>query len=153
MDSYDVALFALNKLSEHGLTLKGWYFEFNRSIKAIGKCNYAKKRIYFSENWLHLPEKEIKDVILHEIAHALTPGEGHGKKWKKMCLLIGAKPERCKLLTSEEKSKIKYKYTATCKKCGRNVGFSRKWKYNKSCGKCSPAGFNSNYLLTVKQNY
>jgi predicted SprT family Zn-dependent metalloprotease len=40
-------------------------------------------------------EAEVVDTILHEIAHALTPGDGHGPAWKAACLRIGAKPVRC----------------------------------------------------------
>ena len=40
--------------------------------------------------------EESKDVVLHEIAHALTgPGHGHDWAWKQKCVLVGARPERC----------------------------------------------------------
>ncbi len=33
-------------------------------------------------------------VLLHEIAHALTPRDGHGPKWRAMCVRVGARPTR-----------------------------------------------------------
>ena len=40
--------------------------------------------------------EETKDVVLHEIAHALTGrGHGHDAVWKRMCIKVGARPERC----------------------------------------------------------
>lgn len=37
-------------------------------------------------------ESEIIDTILHEIAHAMTPGAGHNTYWRQMAESIGAKP-------------------------------------------------------------
>src|SRR5690348_10686263 len=42
-----------------------------------------------------LPADEIRDVILHEIAHALTPTNGHDAVWQAAARKVGAKPERC----------------------------------------------------------
>ena len=41
----------------------------------------------------HDPD-EVRDTILHEIAHALVgPGHGHDAVWKAKCVEVGAKPE------------------------------------------------------------
>ena len=37
----------------------------------------------------------MRDTILHEVAHALTPGDNHGPLWRRVCRQIGARPERC----------------------------------------------------------
>ena len=40
-----------------------------------------------------LRDDEIKDTLLHEIAHALAgPKAGHRYEWKRICLQIGATP-------------------------------------------------------------
>ena len=41
------------------------------------------------------PWSTVKDTVLHEIAHALTPGHHHDKVWKAKCVELGATPERC----------------------------------------------------------
>ena len=39
---------------------------------------------------------QVRDTILHEIAHALVgPGHGHDAVWKRKCREVGARPERC----------------------------------------------------------
>jgi predicted SprT family Zn-dependent metalloprotease len=41
-------------------------------------------------------DDEVRDTILHEIAHALVgPGHGHDGVWKAKCREIGARPEAC----------------------------------------------------------
>lgn len=35
---------------------------------------------------------DLLDTLLHEIAHALTPGDGHGKLWQAKAMELGARP-------------------------------------------------------------
>jgi predicted SprT family Zn-dependent metalloprotease len=63
----------------------------------MGLCVYHRCTI---EQSIHFVERnsadEIRDTILHEIAHALVgPGHGHDAVWKRKCVEIGARPERC----------------------------------------------------------
>jgi predicted SprT family Zn-dependent metalloprotease len=85
-------------ISETRLESLGWTSSINRRKKALGICNYTKKEISLSKHWLHLPYEEIRDTVLHEIAHALAGTHdghfGHGRAWKRWCVEIGAKPER-----------------------------------------------------------
>jgi len=80
--------------------LNGWHFKWDRATKRLGSCNYTKKRITLSAHQTRKREViEVKDTILHEIAHALLPPRtGHGKLWKAKCLEIGAKPQRCVII-------------------------------------------------------
>ena len=86
--------FARMKMDSYGL--EDWEIRFSKRMKqALGVCNYRKREIALSiDNMLSLSEKEWKDTVLHEIAHALTPGDKHGAKWKQACRAIGANPER-----------------------------------------------------------
>ena len=90
----DIQAFAEAKLLEHNLT--DWQFKFGKSKRALGVCKRSTKVIEFSKHWIEvLEDDEIKDTILHEIAHALTPEDkGHGNAWKAACRRIGARPER-----------------------------------------------------------
>ncbi len=77
-----------------------WVFAFNESKRLAGLCVYprlcAPGRIELSVHFVRLNDlKQIEDTILHEIAHALTPGDHHGAKWKAMCAMVGAIPRRC----------------------------------------------------------
>ena len=54
-----------------------WSFQFDRSKVRFGKCNYAKKEISLSQHLVQLnTETEVRDTILHEIAHALASRRG-----------------------------------------------------------------------------
>jgi predicted SprT family Zn-dependent metalloprotease len=79
----------------HGL--HGWTFAFNRRKRDMGLCRYAARAIELS---VYLVERngpdEVRDTVLHEIAHALVgPGHGHDAVWQRKCLEVGARPERC----------------------------------------------------------
>ncbi len=86
---------ALELMKAHGL--RGWSFAFNRRKRSLGYCHYDRRTIELS---IHFVERngtdEIRDTLLHEIAHALVgPGHGHDAVWKRKCVQIGARPARC----------------------------------------------------------
>jgi predicted SprT family Zn-dependent metalloprotease len=94
MNLYAARDLAVSLMRAHGLM--GWTFAFDHARRRFGACRYRAKRITLSRHLAFLNgEEEVRDTILHEIAHALTPGDGHGEKWKRKCLEIGAKPVRC----------------------------------------------------------
>lgn len=72
-----------------------WGFAWNDRIDALGLCSYRKKMIYLSKRWTrNLPQEEVLDTILHEIAHALAGSKAaHGPEWQRIAVSIGAKPE------------------------------------------------------------
>lgn len=81
-------------MREHGLST--WKLKIGTAKRTAGMCYGARRQITLSHTLLsQWPVEEIKDTILHEIAHALTPGDrGHGKAWKAKCVEIGANPKR-----------------------------------------------------------
>jgi predicted SprT family Zn-dependent metalloprotease len=74
-----------------------WAFKFDSARRRFGVCSYRRKMITLSAALVNInDEAKVRDVILHEIAHALCPtNAGHGPMWKAMARAVGAKPERC----------------------------------------------------------
>lgn len=105
MDITEAAHLARTLMNAHGLGHIP--FQFNRAKRTLGMCTwernqfdftYRVKNISLSREFVPLlPEDEVRDVILHEIAHALTndPHEHHGARWRMIARQIGAKPQRC----------------------------------------------------------
>jgi predicted SprT family Zn-dependent metalloprotease len=84
-------------LIAYHLPEEDWHFAWNRRKRSLGLCRYHQKRIELSLHFvLANDEAQVRETVLHEIAHALA-GEkaGHGPAWKTMCLRVGCKPERC----------------------------------------------------------
>jgi predicted SprT family Zn-dependent metalloprotease len=78
----------------HGL--RDWRFEFDRAARRFGSCCYARKTITLSWKLTLLNDvDQVKHTILHEIAHAFTPGDGHGAAWKRECARLGISADRC----------------------------------------------------------
>jgi predicted SprT family Zn-dependent metalloprotease len=145
-----VTKFAKDKMKEHNLT--SWKFELGSAKSTAGTCYTSRKLIRMSR--VLIDARSLEDsynTVLHEIAHALTPGHGHDRTWKRMAVQVGAKPERCYNSSEVEKNKIQYKYTLRCPN-GHEYGASRRLKRRKSCGKCCNH-FNPQFELKVIQNY
>lgn len=93
----EIEKFALYKINQH--LSSEWRFEFSEKMtSAFGYC-YSNKVIRLSTIYTKLNIKFfhlIKDIILHEIAHAMQyEKQGimtHDKNWKKHCIKIGAIP-------------------------------------------------------------
>jgi len=97
MQLIDAKNMAARLMNEHGLIADGWYFEWSRGKMTLGSASASRKRIKLSYHYATLNDAdEVRDTILHEIAHAkVGPGNGHNHVWRAMCIQIGAKPTRC----------------------------------------------------------
>lgn len=118
MDIKEVYTFATKLLQEHGLSQKGWTIQFDNAKRRFGQCRYRSKVISLSKPLTEANHYvEVADTLLHEIAHALVgPGHGHDAVWKRKCIDIGAKPQRC--YTAEDVVTVAGKYRAVCGGCG-----------------------------------
>ena len=119
MNLLDVQQLATGLLREHNLSQKGWTFEFDNAKRRFGVCKYRSKVIGLSKPLAEANDYvEVVDTLLHEIAHAIAGyAAGHGPEWKKVCVRIGAKPQRC--YSSEDVTTIAGKYRAVCGGCGK----------------------------------
>ena len=95
-----------------------WHFAFDSARLQFGCCHYATKKITLSRALVEINnEQQVRDTILHEIAHALCPTRAdHGPIWKAMAIAVGAKPERCYSL--KDVATLTYKWRWLCPRCG-----------------------------------
>lgn len=89
------------EMGAHGLIDLGWSAKLDDAKKRFGVCRMGPKEISISRPLVALnSEEEVRDTILHEIAHALSweihkEPCGHDERWKEICVRIGARPDRC----------------------------------------------------------
>ena len=81
-------------LREHGL--EHWTVTTDRAKTRAGVCRFASRTISLSAPLTRLhDEAEVRDTILHEIAHALVgPAHGHDNVWRAKAMAIGCSGER-----------------------------------------------------------
>ena len=131
-----VKMLADKLLDEHGLIEKGWCFSFDRAKRRAGSCNFLKKEITIAKAYAKQQEVvEVKNTILHEIAHALVgPQHGHSKIWKQKAIEIGCDASRCHHIIFS-----KPKYILTCNnKCFEVFRYrvNQSFMQSKICSKC-----------------
>lgn len=146
----EVLTLARNLMTQHGVGHLD--LELSGTKRALGQCAYRRvgrdttpTKIRLSKHWMgHLPESQVRDTILHEIAHAIAGFDaGHGPAWKSVCRRIGANPNRTADLPQDVVMTLQQNianYKAVCTKCDNTHMFYRltaKWKAGAYvCGKC-----------------
>jgi len=149
MKRAEVAKLARELLNQHGFGHVP--FEFDRGTKRIGACHFKRdsecKRyvssISFSHHWAGLlDEKDIRDTILHELAHAIAGFEaGHGPRWKAAARRIGANPTRTHDgIPNHLQAKV-HNYVAICENNSEHKVYfdkmGKNWRLGRyRCGKC-----------------
>jgi predicted SprT family Zn-dependent metalloprotease len=134
---------------DYNLDLLGWEWGYGRTRKIIGRCRVRKKaksreiiskRIEISTPYLNVPGQnmaEMKDTVLHEIAHAIDVERrgtsDHSATWKHIARAVGADPTR----TSDIVKSVPGRYKLTCPDpdCDLEVYMYRKPKVRKSCNR------------------
>ena len=121
MDTSEAKELAVSLMCKHALVSKGWSFQFDESVRRFGLCSYRTKTISLSRTLVELnPIEQVRDTILHEVAHALAgPTAKHGRVWQLMAQSIGAKPERC--YSSDEVQTPTAPWQAVCQFCHRVI--------------------------------
>jgi predicted SprT family Zn-dependent metalloprotease len=145
-----------NELMElHGAKALGYRFAWNKRRRAAGICSYRRKTVELS--WLltqHANELEVKDTILHEIAHALTKGHNHDAVWVAKAKEIGCNGDRCYNSENKPQTHEAYKMIAKYKGVCPNghESFKNRMPTRKhSCGKCCRT-FSEKYLIVYSRN-
>lgn len=100
----------MDRLKSHGLWAEGWEFSVVPDMTFLGfedghgYTNFQDKVLIFSkENW-PTDERNMKEQVLHEIAHALCGHGEHNLEWWDKLLDIGGRgvwvenPERIKFV-------------------------------------------------------
>jgi predicted SprT family Zn-dependent metalloprotease len=88
---------AAREIEWHGLTQRAWRVKYNHSRTCAGECDMRAKTLSFSRHLIARgPLKELRNTLLHEIAHALAGARhDHDQTWRSIALKIGCDGERC----------------------------------------------------------
>ena len=103
-------------MDEHGLY--GWRIVWDNARKRGGQCRYNTRTISLSR--LIVPtweDAEIRNVLLHEIAHALTPGHSHDAVWRRKLISMGGDGSR-----THSNATVPGRWLAICDHCGVEAG-------------------------------
>lgn len=154
-------------------TRYNWQFKFNNRKSSLGICKVNRytleASIELSRHMIGMKRKDIKETLLHEIAHGIDHERNgyssHGYNWQKIMRELGQEPER---LASREKSiafseNIIPKYSGNCPVCNKEYKRNRISSYvvnnnllDKSyyCIKCNKDKKRDEIIfINYKQNY
>lgn len=132
MDLDDARRTALALMAEHGL--RGWTFAYDRAKRRAGATHFGDRRITLSRELTALhDEVEVRETLLHEVAHALVgPRHGHDDVWRATALRIGSNGERC---LSRDVPKVEGAWVGLCSG-GHRVDAHRRPVRVKACARC-----------------
>lgn len=143
MDLRDAFALAEHLLERHGPV--GWSIELDSAKRRAGICRYGPRVIGLSAplTVLH-DEAQVRDTILHEIAHALVgPRHGHDAVWRRTALAIGCTGERC---VPADAPRVEPPWLGICP-AGHTTGRHRRPERVMACGRCS-SGFDLAHVYT-----
>ncbi len=118
--------------------LDRWTLVLSSSIKEVGVCNYTNKTITLSSIFMrgyNCNYKKVRKALMHEVAHAITPGHKHGPVWKQKCRQIGGDSRLAISMVLPG-----MKWAMVCSKCKWRQEYPNEPKVTGSkvmvCGKC-----------------
>lgn len=127
MEIKDAIKLASDLMEEHGLFLKGWDLKLNNAKRRKGVAVWSGAGNYIGLSRHAIATRsyeQVRQIILHEIAHALLPLDAnHGPKWKAKAREIGytggVTAERSEVEALEHEEKIRKGDTARAKAAAR----------------------------------
>lgn len=140
---------ARSLMAGHGL--HDWTFTVDFAKRRFGQCRFGRKEISISLPLAKLnTEEQVRDTILHEIAHALAgPKAKHGILWKLRAEAIGATPKRC---YGDEVITPPKVWKGTCPTCSRTIGRDRLRSPRLACGKCCNGRYDPKHIFIWTKN-
>ena len=111
------------------------------TVASWAHCNFVKRELVFSAQLLDTDWVFVNQIILHEVAHALTGvTAGHGKKWRDtaaaMGYRLGAK------VPYSNPQRVEHKWAVTCE-TGAHSAMRHERTFGDrevKCGKCKDDG-------------
>lgn len=119
---------------DHGLA--GWRVEFDGAKRRAGVCRFPERVIGLSAPLTRVhAEAEVRDTVLHEIAHALVgPEHGHDPVWRRVAQSIGCTGRRC---VSSDAPRVTGAWIGVCS-AGHVRDRHRRPERVLSCAQCRP---------------
>lgn len=137
---------ATKLMRAHGL--RKWTLSFCQSYSFMGDCEDKLRRIRLSAPWtLRCNKRQVRDTILHEIAHALVaPDMCHSANWYNTARLIGCREDE----DINPPPPPEMKFILSCSRHGVQEQCMRLAKPY-SCGDCAPK-FDPRFPLKATPN-
>ena len=95
--------------------IRDWNFVLDRAKTRAGSCDYETKTISVSLHFIENPKTtpyHLNDILLHEIAHALTPDHDHDEVWRKTAKSMGCSG---KMYAPHHSKRPPYRLRCPCK--------------------------------------
>jgi predicted SprT family Zn-dependent metalloprotease len=133
MELRDAYALAEHLLARHGLS--DWQVAYDNAKRRAGVCRYRDKTIGLSAPLTALhSDADVRDTILHEIAHALAgPEHGHDAHWRRVAMSIGCGGERC---VSTDSPRVAAAWLGVCS-AGHTQERHKRPERVTTCGTCS----------------
>jgi hypothetical protein len=126
------------KYKQKEYNLSDWVLVACEMDDRLAMCDYNKRAIFISTIFMRnslCNYDQVGKALLHEIAHALTPGHEHDTVWKRTCIKIGGDGKVCGYMNPPGQN-----WAMVCRTCKwRNEYKNKPNVYGKVCGNCGNA--------------
>lgn len=105
-----------------------------RNSPVAGKAQ-GTNRIYINTDLAEMYPDQLRDTVLHELAHCLVHGnypskrKPHGQEWQDMMAILGAPPETCHRM--EQPDLVRKRHSRHHYRCGCRDHYLKAGRHNK----------------------